>query len=324
MTSISRRRLLTAATAATASSLLAVPAVAQGDAFPSRPIRVIVPYAAGGADSYIRPLQDTLSKKHGITLVIESIVGAGGTVGANRVKRAAADGYTLLFCGSGALTIAPKLQNDTLSPADFEPVINLATIPYVIATRKASNIRSGRDFVDYIKRNPGKLDYGSPGIGAAPHLGMEALAASLGTSVNHVPFSGIATAVQSIMGGHIEAVIGAPSAVMPQVRSGQLWPIGVTTRQRVPLMPDLPTLAEAGAPIDVTTHFGFLAPRGTPSAVVQKLAAAIADAARDPAFLSVLEGMQTPVDVKPAAEFARALVAEAAAFEPVIAKLPRQ
>lgn len=325
MKNISRRRLLTASAAATAGSLIGAPAFAQGAAsFPDRPIRVIVPYAAGGADSYIRPLQDTLSKKHGITLVIESIVGAGGTVGANRVKRAAADGYTLLFCGSGALTIAPKLQNDALSPADFEPILNLATIPYVIATRKASSIRSGRDFIDFIKRNPGKLDYGSPGIGAAPHLGMEALAASLGTSVNHVPFSGIATAVQSIMGGHIEAVIGAPSAVMPQVRSGQLWPIGVTTRQRVPLMPDLPTLAEAGAPIDVTTHFGFLAPKGTSAAVVNKLAAAFADAAREPAFLSVLEGMQTPVDVKPAAEFAQALTAEAAAFAPVIAKLPRQ
>ncbi|MBN9407888.1 MAG: tripartite tricarboxylate transporter substrate binding protein [Burkholderiales bacterium] len=319
-----RRRALLGAAAATAGTLIARPALAQGDAFPSRPVRVIVPYAAGGADSYIRPLQATLEKKHGIVLVIESVVGAGGTVGANRVKRAPADGYTLLFCGSGALTIAPKLQGDKLSPADFVPVMNLATIPYVVATRKTSSIRSGKDFIDYIKRNPGKLDYGSPGTGAAPHLGMEALAASLGTSVTHVPYSGIATAVQSILGGHIEAVIGAPSAVMPQVRAGQLWPIGVTSRQRVPLMPDLPTLAEAGAPVEVTTHFGFLAPQGTPAAVVEKLAAAFTDAARDPAFLASMEGMQTPVDVKPGAEFAKALVAESAAFDPVIAKLPRQ
>jgi tripartite-type tricarboxylate transporter receptor subunit TctC len=315
---IYRRLLLAAALACAATG-----ASAQAD-FPQRPIKVIVPYAAGGADSYIRPLQAALEKNHNMTLVIESVVGAGGTVGANRVKRSPADGYTLLFCGSGALTIAPKLQNDSLSPADFVPILNLVTIPYIVATRKESPIRTERDFVSYIRQNPGKLNYGSPGLGSAPHLGMEAMATQLGTSVTHVPFSGIATAVQAILGGHIDAVIGAPSSVMPQVKAGQLWPIGVTSRERFPLAPQVPTLAEAGAPVEVATHFGFHAPKGTPPAVIEKIGAALRDAARDPAFVTALEAMQTQVNVMNGDAFARALAAESATFEPVIARLPRQ
>ena len=300
------------------------PLARAADDFPSRPVKVIVPYAAGGADTFIRPLQATLEKKHHINLVIESVVGAGGTIGANRVKRSPADGYTLLFCGSGALTIAPKLQGDSLAVADFVPIVNLVTIPYIVATRKESSLRTPREFVDFVRQNPGKLNYGSPGLGSAPHLGMEAMAAALGSSVTHVPFSGIATAVQAILGGHVEAVIGAPSVVMPQVKAGKLWAIGVTSGARFPLTPDLPTLAEAGAPVEVATHFGFLAPRATPPQVVEKLAAALRDAARDPAFIAAMEDMQTQVNVMPSGAFAKALAAEAAAFEPVIAKLPRQ
>lgn len=311
--------------AALMAAMLPGGAAAQGaDDFPARPIRVIVPYAAGGADTYVRPLQPALEKNHGINFVIESVVGAGGTVGANRVKRSPPDGYTLLFSGSGALTIAPRLNGDSLSVADFSPVLNLVTIPYILAVRKDSPIRTGREFIEHVKRNPGKLNYGSAGIGSAPHLAFEAMALNLGLKATHVPFPGIAASVQSLLGGHIDAVIGAPSNVMAQVRAGQLVALGVSSRERFPPTPQLPTLAEQGAPVDVATHFGFFAPDGTPTAVVARLANAIRDAARTPAFLSAMETMQTQVELLAADAFIKVLSAEAAYFAPVIAKLPRQ
>lgn len=294
------------------------------DDFPGKPIRVIVPYLAGGADTYVRPLQPALEKNHGITLVIESVVGAGGTVGANRVKRSAPDGYTLLFSGSGALTIAPKLNGDSLSFADFSPVLNLVTIPYILAVRKDSPIRTGREFIDYVKQNPGKLNYGSAGIGSAPHLAFEAMAINLGIKATHVPFPGIVASVQSLLGGHIDAVIGAPGNVMAQVRAGQLVALAVSSKERFALTPQLPTLSELGAPVDVATHFGFHAPQGTPAAVIAKLANAIREAARDPAFVTTMETMQTQVDLLAPDAFLKVLSAESAYFDPVIARLPKQ
>lgn len=315
------RRLSLSLVLATAATVGSVNAFAQ-DAYPSKPVRVIVPYAPGGADSYVRPLQQTLEKKHGISLVIESVPGAGGTLGANRVKRSTPDGYTLLFAGSGALTAAPKLQGDSLSPTDFAPVLNLVAIPYILAVRKDSPIKTGREFIDYIKRNPGKLNYGSAGIGTSPHLAFEAMAGALGASATHVSFPGITASLTSILGGHIDAVIGAPSNVMAQVRTGQLVALGVSSKERFPLTPDLPTLTEQGAPVDVVTHFGFLAPKGTPAAVVEKLTQALTAAANDPAYKAAMDGMQTQVKLLPGDTYLRALKAEADVFAPVLARMP--
>src|SRR5262245_19518289 len=131
------------------------PATAQdADGFPARPIRVVVPYAAGGADAYIRPLTTWLEQKHKITLVIESVTGAGGAIGATQVKRAAPDGYTLLFCGSGALTIVPSINKVDYTLADFEPVLNLVSIPFVLAVRKEMPYKTWAEMAAYLKANP--------------------------------------------------------------------------------------------------------------------------------------------------------------------------
>ena len=288
--------------------------------YPARPVQVIVPYAPGGADVYIRPMQPMLEKRHNLRLVIESVVGAGGTVGSARVKRSAPDGYTLLFCGSGAFTIAPRLQA-TGAPvaADFIPLVNIATVPYIIATRKGSAIRDTRGLIDFIKSNPGALNYGSPGIGSSPHLGMEALARNLGSSVTHVAYSGIATAMQALLGGHIEAVIGAPSTVLPQMQNGAVTGIVLASKDRFPLAPDLPTLADVGIDIDVSTHFAFYAPKGTPQPVVAKLSMALGDVAADPTFKQALESTRTLVDVLPSDVLARVLGEEQVRFGPMIA-----
>jgi tripartite-type tricarboxylate transporter receptor subunit TctC len=293
---------------------------AAGGDYPERPVQVIVPYAAGGADTYVRPLQPALEKKYGMSLVIESVPGAGGTIGSARVKRSAPDGYTLLFCGSGALTIAPRLQESGApTVSDFTPVLNLTAIPYVIAVRKDSPLHDAAAFLDFIKRNPGKLNYGSAGTGSAPHLGMEALAMRLHTSVTHVPYQGIAASIPALLGGHIDAVIGAPSNVLPQVHAGALRGIAVTSRTRFVFAPELPTLAELGADVDVVTHFGFFGPKGLPAAVVQKLTTALRDAAGDPAFAKALQNQQTPVELLSGEALAKALALEEQLFEPVIA-----
>jgi tripartite-type tricarboxylate transporter receptor subunit TctC len=311
-------------TMAIAASACATGLTLAAGPFPDKPIRVIVPYAVGGADTFIRPLQPTLKRDHGIDLVIETVTGAGGTVGANQVKRASADGYTLLFAGSGALTIAPVLQGINLSINDFEPITNLVSIPYIVAVRKESPLQSAAAFIDYAKRNPDLITYGSPGTGSAPHLALAATAEKLGTGLTHIPFSGISTAVQALLGGHITAVVGAPSVVMPQVRAGRLSALAITSKDRSALSPEIPTLAEAGVVVDVTTHFGFFAPKGTPDVVIQKLIVAIRDAARDQAFIKTMETMQNRIELLPGAAFTKALEQEAAGFAPIVAKLPKQ
>ncbi|MBX9645591.1 MAG: tripartite tricarboxylate transporter substrate binding protein [Xanthobacteraceae bacterium] len=294
------------------------------DKYPTRPIRVVVPYAAGGADSFIRPLQNVLEKKHGIVFTIESVVGAGGIIGANQVKRSAPDGYTLLFCGSGALTIGPKLYRADYTIADFDPVLNLISIPYVLAVRKDAPYRSFGALIEYIRHNPGHLTYGSSGMGSAPHLAIEAMAGHLGLVVTHVPFSGVAPAVTAIVGGHIDAVIGSPNVVLPQVASGNLVSLAISSRERFEPAPEIPTFIELGVDVEVVTDFGFLAPKGTPRPIIDKLAAAIRDAAADPDFLSAMAQLQNRVNILSASEYAKTLDDESAYFGSIIAKLPRK
>jgi tripartite-type tricarboxylate transporter receptor subunit TctC len=297
----------------------------QGDAadYPTRPIRVVVPYAAGGADTFIRPLVSSLEKKHGITLVIETVVGAGGMIGVGQVKRSNPDGYTLLFCGSGALAIAPAMAKADYKIEDFSPILDLISIPYVLAIKKDAPYKTVQGLIEFARANPGKLTYGTPGVGSAPHLAMEEMAARLNVSITHVPFSGISTAVTSAMGGHIDAIMGAPNNVLPQVRSGNLIAIGISSRERCELAPEIPTLKEAGADVDVSTNFGFLAPKGTPGPIIERIANAVRDAASEPEFIDLMKGMQNRIRILSAKEFSAQLEAESAYFGPVIASLPK-
>ena len=184
------------------------PAVSQE--YPSRQIRVIVPYATGGADIYIRPLTDSLEKKK-ISLVIISQVGAGGIVGSSAVKRSEPDGYTLLFAGSGAMTSAPKFQKAEYTLDDFETITDIISIPFILTVKKDAPYKDLKEFIAYAKANPGKLNVGTPGVGSTPHLAMEMLASQAGFSYTHVPFTGVATAIVGLMGGHVDAVFGAPA-----------------------------------------------------------------------------------------------------------------
>ena len=296
------------------------PAVSQD--YPNRSIRVIVPYATGGADIYIRPLTDSLEKKK-ISLVIISQVGAGGIVGSSAVKRSEPDGYTLLFAGSGAMTSAPKFQKAEYTLDDFETITDIISIPFILTVKKDAPYKDLKQFIAYAKANPGKLNVGTPGVGSTPHLAMEMLASQAGFTYTHVPFTGVATAIVGLMGGHVDAVFGAPSSISPQIKSGALIGLGMSAKERFKPHAEIPTFYEQGFQVEVVSSFGFLAPKGTPKPIIEKLNAAFQEAANEPTYVENMTKLYNGINLLGPEAYRKALQAESAAFDPVIAKLPK-
>lgn len=314
---ISKRAFVAAALFAFA----ATPALAQAD-YPNRQIRVIVPYAAGGADIYIRPLTDNLEKKK-ISLIIQNQVGAGGIVGSNAVHRSAPDGYTLLFAGSGAMTSSPKFQKAEYTLKDFETITDIISIPFILTVQKTAPYKTLKEFIAYAKANPGKINVGTPGVGSTPHLAMEIFAQEAGFTYTHVPYTGVATAIVGLMGGHVDAVFGAPSSISPQVKSGELLALGISAKERFKPHNEIPTFYEQGFPVEVVSSFGFMAPKGTPKPIIDKLNAAFQEAAKDPAYVENMTKLYNGIVLLGPEEYRKTLEAESAAFDPVIAKLPK-
>lgn len=308
------------AMAAGASLALGARGVRAQQGYPDRAIRVIVPYAAGGADQFIRSLQNRISQALGQPMVIESITGAGGAVGAARVKTAAPDGYTLLFAGTGALTAVPRLQRLPLSIADFAPIANLIAIPYVLAGRRGARFTDLAGFLREAKARPEGLSYGTPGVGSTPHLVMELLCRAAGVTLLHVPYSGVATAVVALLAGDIDLVMGAPSAIMPLVERGVL-PLVQTGAQRSAVLPDLPTLREAGLDVELVTRFGFFAPKGTDAAVLDRWTSLILEGGADPAFIEAMHRAYNDVELLDRARFQSFIAQEDAATARLLGEL---
>jgi len=268
--------------------LLALPLATQGQqAYPNHPIRVVVPYAPGGTDQQVRILAPGLQKILGQNLVIENVAGGGATIGAAQVKNARPDGYTLLYTGTGALTVGPNIGKTPYKMDDLVPIGNVIGTPFVMAARPDAPFKTLAEMVAYAKANPEKVTYGSAGHGTTTHMAGEAIAGAAGIKLLHVPFQGIGPAVTSILGGNVDLVIGLPNAVMPQVNAGKLIALGITGPQRSDLMPNLITMREGGIDMIDVTKFGFFAPRGTPEAVLKKLAAAVPEAMKSPEFIDI-------------------------------------
>ncbi|WP_426959393.1 Bug family tripartite tricarboxylate transporter substrate binding protein [Muricoccus radiodurans] len=302
------RRHALAAGLAPALGLMVRPAAAQ-PAYPNRPIRMIVPYAAGGADSYIRPLQNRVAQELGQALVIESVTGGGGATGAQRVKSAAPDGYTVLFAGTGALTAVPRLQDLSYSIADFSPIGGLVAISYVLATGPRTPFRTLPEMLAAARARPEGLTYGTPGVGSTPHLAAEAMAKSAGIRLLHVPYNGVATAAVALLAGDVDLVMGAPSNIMPLVAQG-VRVLAQTGPTRIAALPELTTLQEAGLNVDVVTRFGFFAPKGTPQPILDRLTRALLGAAADPAYQESMSRGFNPVDLLEPDRFRSFLEAE--------------
>jgi tripartite-type tricarboxylate transporter receptor subunit TctC len=255
--------------------LIAVPALAQAQAWPSKPIRWVVPYTPGGiTDNVTRMVTQKMQEALGQPIVIENKPGANSIIGADFVAKSAPDGYTvgtvIAAHAANATLYAGKLPFDAVK--SFAPVSLAVIAPLIMTANNNFPARNVKDLVDYAKKNPGKVAFGSSGIGAAAHLTTELFKQTTGVDMVHIPYKGTAPALQGVMAGDIQILVDVPSTLMPHVRGGKIKALGMFSAQRVPGAQEVPTMAEAGGPpIESSTWLMFLAPAGTPRDVVLRL-----------------------------------------------------
>ena len=257
---------------------------AWAQSWPSRPIRMVVPLSPGGfADVPGRILAARLSSSLGYNVFVENRPGAGGTIGADFVAKSAPDGYTLLFTGTPHVISAwiyKKLPYDALK--DFEPVALVASGPYVLVVNPQLPVHSIPELIAAAKAQPGKIDYASSGNGSAQHLVSALFASMAGIELNHVPYKGSGPAMQDLLGGQVKVSFAGIPNVLPHVKAGRLRALAVSTPQRSPDLPDVPTAAEAGVPgYQATLWLNLAAPAGTPGDIVQRIYAETAKALQD-------------------------------------------
>jgi tripartite-type tricarboxylate transporter receptor subunit TctC len=276
-----KRRLalktLATAVAATALSLAAAaPALAQN--YPDKVVTWVVPFAAGGpTDGMARMIAERVAKQLGQSIIIENVPGAGGTVGATKVARTKPDGYTLLVGHVGYMAAAPslykKLPYDPIK--DFEPVFRFPDTPMVLVVNKDSPAKDVKAFIERAKKQPDKVTLGNAGTGSTSHLVAALFASAADVKLTLVPYKGAGPALNDVMGGQIDGMFDQSNTILPQLTGGRLAAIAVTSRQRLPQLPDVPTVQEAGVKdFEAATWYGIYAPKGTPKAVIDKLAEA--------------------------------------------------
>jgi tripartite-type tricarboxylate transporter receptor subunit TctC len=289
--------------------------------YPSKPVRLIVGLAPGGAtDIMARTLVPGLSEELGQPVVVDNRPGAAGTIGAGIVAKSPPDGYTLLSAGPGSLVINPLLGAVPYDPArDFAPIAVVATAPNVLVVHPAVPAQSVGELIALARSRPGALNYASGGIGSTPHLAAALFAAMAGIRIAHVPYKGTGPAVTDLLGGQVQmAVLGIPT-VLPHVRSGKLRPLAVTGKRRSPELPEVPTVDEAGvAGYEVSPWYGLLAPAATPSAIVARLSAEVNAVVRRAEFKQKLAAQGAEPEGSTPEEFAAYLRAEAARWAPVV------
>lgn len=267
------RPLLRTTLAAVAVSLAAV-APSQAADWPAKPITLVVPFVAGGTTDIIaRAVGQKLSEAIKQPVIIDNRGGAGGTLGATIVSKAPADGYTL-FLATIAHAIAPGIYKNLSYDfeRDLDPVALVATTPNVLIVNEKLPVKTVAELIAYIKANPGKVNYGSAGIGSTEHMSGELFRSMTKTQMTHIPYKGGAPMMTELIGGQIEMAIETSPSASPHVKGGRVKALAVTTLARSPAYPGVPTLAESGLPgYDVTTWFALMAPHGTPPALVQRL-----------------------------------------------------
>jgi len=259
--------------AVVAAVVVAVPGV-MAQTYPTKPVKLVVPFPPGGSlDITGRLLAQKLTEAWGQPVVVENKPGAGGNIGADLVAKSAPDGYTILLGALSTHAVNPSLYAKMPYDAakDFAPITLIAITPNVLVVNAASPVNNVREFIAYAKANPGKLSFGSGSSGSAGHLAGELFKVETGTDAVHVPFKGGAPATQALLAGDTQFMFDNLANAMAQVKAGKLKALAVTTAKRSPLVPDLPTMAEAGLPgFDISTWYGLFAPAGTPSAIVAK------------------------------------------------------
>ena len=260
--------------------IAALPAVHAGaEDYPSRPITLVVPYAAGGGlDVLARTLAPRLSERLGKPVVVEDRPGAGTVIGANSVAKAPPDGYTIMLGTSSAFAINVTLNKSLpYDPAkDFAPIVLTSNAPFLMLVNPDLPVKSVPDLINLAKEKPGQLSYGSAGPGSPQHLSMELFKMLTGTNLVHVPYRGDAPALTDLLAGHIQTQFAEPTPVLPLLKAGKVRALATSGKTRSAVMPDVPTLAEAGVPgYDAVIWLGLIAPKGTPPEIVARLNAEI-------------------------------------------------
>ena len=313
------KRTLMRATAG-ALLLLAAP-LSMAQAWPTRPIRLVVPFPPGGLiDNMARLVGSRLSQELGQPVVIDNKPGAGGNVGAAEVARAPADGYTLLMA-SPALTISPAIyKNLPYQPSQLAPVALLGRVPNVLLVNPASGIGKVQDLVGRAKAKPGQLNYASNGNGTSLHLSAELFKRRSETFITHVPYRGAAAAITALLSGEVDMMFDNLPSAIGQIQAGKLRALAVTTAQRSIALPDVPTLAEAGMEgFNVSAWFGVAAPAGLPAPVATRLADALQKVVQQPEVAAAMQRQGADPAFMDAASAAAALNADAAQWKQVAA-----
>jgi tripartite-type tricarboxylate transporter receptor subunit TctC len=275
---IDRRMFSTALVVALAAGCPFAASAQDAKTFPTKPITLIVPFAPGGStDLVARLAAEQMSGDLGKQVVVENHGGGGTVIGTDKVAKAAPDGYTMML-GSTTLAINPGLRNDL--PYDtlkaLQPLSMLSRIPYVLVASPKSGLKTVQDLVAKAKASPGSVNVASPGVGSGGHLASELFESQGGVDFTHVPYKGTGPAMTDLLGGQVDILFGTILSVMPHIESGALVPIAVTIRERVPAIPNVPTIAESGLPnYESSSWNGLLVPAGTPKPIVDKLNASI-------------------------------------------------
>ncbi|MDM0012533.1 tripartite tricarboxylate transporter substrate binding protein [Variovorax sp. J22P168] len=290
-------------------------------AYPTKPIRLIVPFPAGGAtDLFARTLSQKMGEKLGTTLVIDNKPGAGGAIGSDMAAKAPADGYTLLLATTSTHSIGPainaRLPYDTVR--DFTPIAHVGDAPSIMLVPNDSPAKTVREWIDYAKKNPGKLNYASSGNGTIVQLTAELFKSQAGVYVTHIPYKGTALAIPDLISGKVDVLFDSLPTGMPHVRDGRLRALGVTTLKRSPLAPELAPIADVLPGFESNTWFGLYGPKGLPADLVARLNAAANQALADPEVRDKLARLGIEPTISTPAQLAGMVAEDAAKWKKII------
>ena len=303
-------------------ALAPIGAIAQAPAFPSKSVTLVVPVAPGGIlDAVARMLAPEMAKQLGQPVVVDNKAGASGNIGATFVAKSAPDGYTLLVGYSMFHVGNPSMFKDLAwDPIrDFSSVAMVAVSPHVIAVHPSVQARTLQELVDLAKKEPGKLNYASPGSGSVPHVGMELFKQQAGIDVMHVPYKGAGPMMQDVIAGQVQMTVATPPSLLGFVQAGRVRALAVAAKTRHPLLPDVPTTAEAGYPSFVLEAWvALFAPAGTPRPVIEKLTAAAAEALKAPEVVERARATGMAIRFMPPAELDATVKADLAYWSNVI------